>query len=152
MNKEKSIDALNMLIEINNDRIKGYETAINETEEVDLKNIFSMFLKTSQNCKLELVTEVNKLGGTPIEGTKTSGKFFRVWMDVKAALTGKNRTEILSSCEYGESAAVDTYNKVLKNDVDMITSEQQVIINAQLLLLKIDYEKVKSMRDMIVEH
>ncbi len=152
MNKEKSIDALNMLIEINNDRIKGYETALNETEEADLKNIFSMFLQTSQKCKVELVTEVNKLGGSPIEGTKTSGKFFRVWMDVKAALTGKNRKEILSSCEYGEDAAIDTYNKVLKNDIENITSEQQAIINAQLKLLKADHDKVKSMRDMLVEH
>ena len=152
MNKEKSIEALNMLIEINNDRIKGYETALNETEEADLKNIFSMFLQTSQKCKVELVTEVNKLGGSPIEGTKTSGKFFRVWMDVKAALTGKNRKEILSSCEYGEDAAIDTYNKVLKNDIENITSEQQTLINAQLVLLKADHDKVKSMRDMMVEH
>ena len=152
MNKEKSIDALNMLIEINNDRIQGYETALNETEEADLKNIFSMFLQTSQKCKVELVTEVNKLGGSPIEGTKTSGKFFRVWMDVKAALTGKNRKEILSSCEYGEDAAIDTYNKVLKNDIENITSEQQTLINAQLVLLKADHDKVKNMRDMMVEH
>ena len=152
MNKEKSIEALNMLIEINNDRIQGYETALNETEEADLKNIFSMFLQTSQKCKVELVTEVNKLGGSPIEGTKTSGKFFRVWMDVKAALTGKNRKEILSSCEYGEDAAIDTYNKVLKNDIENITSEQQTLINAQLVLLKADHDKVKSMRDMMVEH
>ena len=152
MNKEKSIDALNILIEINNDRIKGYETALNETEEADLKNVFSMFLQTSQKCKVELVTEVNKLGGSPIEGTKTSGKFFRVWMDVKAALTGKNRKEILSSCEYGEDAAIDTYNKVLKNDIENITSEQQTLINAQLVLLKADHDKVKSMRDMMVEH
>ena len=152
MNKEKSIDALNMLIEINNDRIQGYETALNETEEADLKNIFSMFLQTSQKCKVELVTEVNKLGGSPIEGTKTSGKFFRVWMDVKAALTGKNRKEILSSCEYGEDAAIDTYNKVLKNDIENITSEQQAIINAQRKLLKADHDKVKSMRDLMVEH
>ena len=152
MNKEKSIDALNILIEINNDRIKGYETALNETEEADLKNVFSMFLQTSQKCKVELVTEVNKLGGSPIEGTKTSGKFFRVWMDVKAALTGKNRKEILSSCEYGEDAAIDTYNKVLKNDIENITSEQQTLINAQLVLLKADHDKVKNMRDMMVEH
>ncbi len=152
MNKEKSIDALNMLIEINNDRIQGYETAVNETEEADLKKIFSMFLQTSQKCKVELVTEVNKLGGSPIEGTKISGKVFRVWMDVKAALTGKNRKEILSSCEYGEDAAIDIYNKVLKNDIENITSEQQTLINAQLVLLKADHDKVKSMRDMMVEH
>ena len=38
MNTEKSIEILNSLIQINNDRIQGYETASKETEEVDLKS------------------------------------------------------------------------------------------------------------------
>ncbi|MFV5690363.1 DUF2383 domain-containing protein [Flavobacterium sp. ZT3R25] len=63
MDQEKSIDVLNTLIEINNDRIEGYKTALEETEESDLKALFSQLMKTSQNCKMELVSEVQKLGG-----------------------------------------------------------------------------------------
>ena len=55
MNKEKSIDVINSLIEINNDRIEGYETASKETQEADLKSVFSQFAKTSEKCKLELI-------------------------------------------------------------------------------------------------
>lgn len=33
MDKEKSIDVLNTLIEINNDRIEGYETASEERKK-----------------------------------------------------------------------------------------------------------------------
>ena len=36
MENEKTIEALNTLITINNDRIEGYETAAKETEEQDL--------------------------------------------------------------------------------------------------------------------
>ena len=89
MEKEKTIEVLNTLITINNDRIEGYDTATKETDEQDLKTLFAEFTATSQKCKQELVTEVTKLGGKIAEGTMTSGKFFRVWMDVKAALTGK---------------------------------------------------------------
>lgn len=32
-------------------------------------------------------------------------------MDVKAALTGKDRKAILNSCEYGEDIAKDSYEK-----------------------------------------
>ena len=39
MKTEKTIDVLNSLIEINNDRIYGYETASKEVEETDLKNV-----------------------------------------------------------------------------------------------------------------
>lgn len=149
MDKEKSIDVLNKLIEINNDRIEGYETASKETEETDLKTLFAHFIKTSQKCKQELVAEVLHLGGSPIEGTKTTGKFFRVWMDVKAALTGKDRKAIINSCEYGEDTAVDTYEKVLRNDLDKITPAQQTLVSAQHLLIKADHDKVRSMQDLL---
>ena len=143
MEKDKSIEVLNTLITINNDRIEGYETASKETEEQDLKSLFADFILTSQKCKRELVSEVNKLGGEPSEGTKTSGKFFRVWMDVKAALTGKDRKLILDSCEYGEDVAVNTYNKVLRENLSDITAEQQALLNAQQSLIKTDHNKVK---------
>lgn len=149
MEKEKTIEVLNTLITINNDRIEGYETAAKETEEQDLKTAFAQFSSTSQKCKTELTNEVNKLGGTPAEGTMVSGKFFRVWMDVKAALTGKDRKAILNSCEYGEDIAKGTYKKALENDRENLSTEQQSMIKAQHDLLAADHNKVKSMRDVL---
>jgi uncharacterized protein (TIGR02284 family) len=151
MDNEKSIDVLNKLIEINNDRIEGYETASDETEESDLKNLFSSLMATSKKCKAELTEEVERLGGEATEGTKVSGKFFRVWMDVKAALTGKDRKAILDSCEYGEDIAVETYEKALKNDDDDLGLEQRSMIAAQYELIKADHDEVKSLRDNLVD-
>ena len=148
MENEKTIAVLNTLITINNDRIEGYETASKETEEQDLKTMFAQFSKTSQKCKQELTNEVSKLGGTAAEGTLTIGKFFRVWMDVKAALTGKDRKAILNSCEYGEDQAKDTYEKALENERENLSMEQQTMIKAQHTLLGADHDKVKSMRDL----
>ncbi len=150
MNKEKSIEVLNTLIEINNDRIAGYETASKETEDADLKNLFSGLMQTSQKCKAELVIEVNKLGGTPIEGTKATGKIYRIWMDIKTSLTGKDRKTILNSCEFGEDMAVDTYRKTLKDNQEDITTEQQAMLNAQFVLINAGHDKVKNLRDELV--
>lgn len=151
MHNDNKIEVLNTLITINNDRIEGYETAAKETEELDLKTLFAQFSYTSQKCKQELSNEVTKLGGTPAEGTLTTGKFFRVWMDVKAALTGKNRKAILNSCEYGEDIAKDTYKKVLENDLESLNAEQHSMIKAQHTLLIADHDKVKSLRNALVE-
>lgn len=145
MDNSKTIDVLNTLITINNDRIEGYETASKETEEDELKKLFAHFSITSQKCKSDLISEVNRLGGTVAEGTLTSGKFFRVWMDVKAALTGKDRKAILDSCEYGEDVAKDTYKKALENDSEYLNDEQQEMIRAQHTSLVADHDKVKSM-------
>ncbi len=152
MEYEKTIDVLNSLIEINNDRIEGYEKATKETEDNDLKILFSDLIETSENCRAELSEEVIRLGGEPAEGTKISGKFFRAWMDVKAALTGNDRKLILDSCEYGEDVAVDTYEKSLKKEDDELGVEQRSLIVAQYHLIKADHDKVRSLRDALVEH
>jgi uncharacterized protein (TIGR02284 family) len=151
MDNEKTIDVLNTLIEINNDRIEGYETASKETEEDDLKHLFSSLTETSEKCREELTQEVERLGGTPIEGTKVTGKFFRTWMDVKAALTGKDHKSILSSCEYGEDVAVDTYDKVLKNETEHLSADLRTMIEEQRELIKADHDEVKELRDELVE-
>ena len=151
MEKEKAIEVLNSLIIINNDRIEGYETASKETEDPDLKILFAKFISNSQKCKQELIMEVNTLGGEAAEGTKASGKFFRAWMDVKAALTGKDRKAILNSCEYGEDEAIDTYEDAIENDLDHLSAEQQTMIIAQKSLLKTDHDHVKALRDSLVE-
>ncbi|MCF6132185.1 ferritin-like domain-containing protein [Flavobacterium wongokense] len=150
METANTIIVLNKLITINNDRIEGYQKAYDETDEQDLKTLFSGFIRNSQKCKTELEDSVNRLGGEVAEGTMTSGKFFRVWMDVKAALTGKDRKAILDSCEFGEDAAKGTYEKVLKDDLSNLSSEQQTMIRAQHTQIKADHDKVKSMRDSLV--
>lgn len=151
MNSEKAIEILNSLIVINNDRIEGYETASKETEEEDLKALFSQLARTSHDCHEELTEEVENLDGEPAEGTRTTGKFFRVWMDVKAALTGKDRKAILNSCEFGEDVAQDTYERVLKNDSENLNSDQLEMVTAQKQKLKIDHDTIKSLRDALVE-
>lgn len=145
MKNEKTIDVLNSLITINNDRIEGYKTASEETEELDLKSLFAEFILTSEKCKRELVEEVNKLGGEAAEGTKISGKFFRVWMDVKAALTSKDRKEILNSCKFGEEQAKQTYKTVLLDDLEYLNPEYQNMIIAQKKLLKADRKNIKAL-------
>jgi uncharacterized protein (TIGR02284 family) len=151
MENEKSIDVLNTLIEINNDRIEGYETASKETEETDLKDLFAQLANTSHECNEELIEEVEALGGKPIEGTKVTGKFFRAWMDVKAALTGNERKAILNSCEYGEDVAVNTYMKVLEHDTNVLTPDQVTMVEEQYEMIKGDHDTVKSLRDSFVE-
>ncbi len=150
MDIEKTISAFNSLIVINNDRIEGYKTAEAEAQETDLKMLFSDFMETSVTLRKELVAEVTRLGGTPDEGTRVTGKFFRVWMDVKEALTGNDHKAILDSCEYGEDVILETYKKVLIQDHHDTNSKEQDMLNKHYALLKSDHDKIKQLRDAIV--
>ncbi|MGV3611946.1 MAG: ferritin-like domain-containing protein [Fluviicola sp.] len=145
-NNQAIVDSLNNLIQINNDRIQGYTTAAQETEDGDLKTVFAEMMTASQECRRELVQEVSSLGGTAVEGTTVSGKLFRVWMDIKAAVTSKDRKAILNSCEFGEDAAVNTYQKEMDGDA-LKGSELLGKVRDQYAKIKSGHDKIKQLRD-----
>ena len=144
---EKEIDVLNGLININNDRIEGYQRAAKETDQPDLMNLFTRFSSQSAKYAGELKMRVSALGGEPATGTTNSGKIYRAWMDVKAALTGKDRKAILSSCEYGEDVALSSYKEALKeNDLG---AESITTLNKHLPELQAAHNEVKQLRDSV---
>ncbi|MBK7387778.1 MAG: PA2169 family four-helix-bundle protein [Bacteroidia bacterium] len=145
---KNEIQAINSLIEINNDRIQGYKTAEEETEHADLKSIFGSNLRQSQQFNSELGQRVRLLGGEPTEGTTLSGKAYRAWMDVKAALSGKDRKAILNSCEFGEDAALSVYRTVSEgND---LSADSRKIVHKQLADLQKAHDQMKTLRDQQV--
>jgi uncharacterized protein (TIGR02284 family) len=149
METTKTIEVLNNLIELNADRIEGYATASVETDDTSLKALFNKFKQTSEVCKSELISEVDRLGGETVEGTRISGKFFRAWMDVKAALTGNDKKLILESCEYGEDIIKHNYEKTLSDHSEDLTLEQESLIQGQYNLLKAEHDEVKTLRDTV---
>lgn len=146
---DKTISALNSLIEINNDRIEGYELAARETEDGDLKRTFSAMADESRGNRSELITEVISIGGVPTEGSTTSGKVYRAWMDLKSAVTGKNRHAIISSCEFGEDAALDAYKDELEKD---LPSKSRELVQRQSEKIRRSHDRIKAMRDTADTH
>jgi uncharacterized protein (TIGR02284 family) len=143
------IEVLNDLIRINNDRIVGYEKASDEARDidVDLRAIFTRMGEESRQYAAELTQEVVKLGGDPATGTTNSGKIYRVWMDVKATFSGKNRQAVLENCEFGEDAAQKAYESALKSDAEIPSDIRQLITN-QKSSLKTSHDVIKKYRDL----
>lgn len=149
MENEKVIGILNDLIRINHDRVVGYEKAIDELkdEDADLKTLFQRYITESRQYAQELTSEVSRLGGDAADGTTNSGKVYRVWMDLKAAITGKDRKAILDNCEFGEDAAQKAYDTALNADTDFEPSIREVIVR-QKATLRTGHDEVKRLRDM----
>jgi len=122
-NSNETIEVLNDLIQMNNDRIIGYEKAIRETkgEDSDLKILFASMVAESHRMKIALATEVQSFGAGIEQGTTTSGKIYRAWMEVKTVFTGHNRHAILSNCEAVEDAAQRAYRMALKHDLPALS-------------------------------
>jgi uncharacterized protein (TIGR02284 family) len=150
MEENKKITSiLNDLIQINNDRVVGYEKAIDELKDSDsdLKILFQRYTSDSRQFVTELKQEVIALGGDPTQGTTNSGKVYRVWMDLKAAISGKDRKTILDNCEFGEDAAQKAYDTALNTDVDLEPTLRELIVR-QKAHLRLGHDEVKRLRDL----
>ena len=147
--REITTTILNDLIQINNDRIVGYERAIEELKEKDsdLKSLFRDMISESQQHKAELAAEITERGEEVDTDTTNSGKIYRVWMDVKAAITGHDRKSILASCEFGEDAAQKAYKMALEEDE--LPFNMNTLIFNQRLSLKTSHDKIKVLRDSL---
>lgn len=143
----ETIEILNDLIQINNDRIDGYEKALHETkaEDADLKALFSSMISESHEIRMALGTEVNALGGEMDNSTTTSGKIYRAWMDFKAVFTGHDRHTVLANCEAGEDAAQKAYRDALRDED--LPAYLREMISEQQQMLKRSHDRVKALRD-----
>jgi uncharacterized protein (TIGR02284 family) len=144
---KETIEVLNDLVTINNDRIVGYERALEETkpEDTDLKALFTSMIDESRKIRIDLAGEVQALGGEFEAGTTASGKLYRAWMDVKAVFTGHDRHAVLSNCERGEDAAQSAYKDALADN--NVPNYIRTMLEAQKSILRASHDRIKALRD-----
>jgi uncharacterized protein (TIGR02284 family) len=137
-------ELLNDLIKINNDRIVGYEKAIENTKglDIDLKAVYQDMANQSKKIVNDLGNEVIRHGATVETNTTLAGKVYRVWMDVKATFSGHDRVSSLDACEFGEDTAQKAYKMALESDAEMTADIRKMIMDQQSSL-KNSHEIIK---------
>lgn len=141
--------SINALIVINNDRYEGYKKAADETKDADLKTLFTKFSMQSKGFGESLRPFCDTEDQPDHDETTNSGKLYRVWMDVKAAMTANDRKAVLSSCEFGEDVAKKTYDEVLEH-ADDVPMEVLDIIRKHRAELQKAHDEIKALRDAAV--
>lgn len=141
-------EVVNDLLRINLDRVEGYEKAASQTrdEDQDLRRIFQSMANQSQEFAGELRKYVAQEGGEPENNSSAAGKIYRTWMDLKVVFTGKDRKAILSSCEFGEDAALKAYRTAL-GDPDLSSPDLRMALTDQETKLKAAHDQIKQLRD-----
>lgn len=143
---EKTAEVLEDLVKINNDRIEGYQKAIKQTDEADLKTLFGKMVNDSKQFTVELNKHLRGMGEDRERDTTIAGKIYRTWMDVKVSFGGNDRHAILASCEYGEDAAQKSYREALAQDY--LPEDVRSLITDQQRTLKAAHDQIRHMRDV----
>ncbi|WP_345100650.1 PA2169 family four-helix-bundle protein [Mucilaginibacter panaciglaebae] len=150
-NNKATIETLNDLVQINNDRIKGFEKAIKETTEAnndqELIAVFNNKILESQQLKSTLAQEVQVLGGDADTDTSVSGTIHRTWLQVKASFTGHSEKSILEECEFGEDAIKKAYQSALEEEG--LPAYIRDILNDQKSIIDQSHDEIKALRDSV---
>jgi uncharacterized protein (TIGR02284 family) len=109
----QSADALHELLYFVNDRIEGYQRAVDESQDPQLSGYYKQLVSQSQQFANELNGYLREQGGDRQTSTTVKGKLYRSWMDAKAAVTGSDENAILGSNIHGEEWALKAYKEAL---------------------------------------
>jgi uncharacterized protein (TIGR02284 family) len=110
---QHDLDILNNLIEATLDSAHGYEDAAKDTRNPYFKTLFGKRAIERKQVTAELQTEVRRLlGGKPAQAGTTAGKAHRMFMNLKAAVTGSDKG-IVNSVEAGEDHIKKEYDEAL---------------------------------------
>lgn len=115
--KKTAVSTLNDLIETCKDGANGFRTAADAVQRPDAKALFTSRVPIIERSATELQAEVRRLGGDPETTGSVAATVHRGWINLKAAVTGKDEAAIITECERGEQLAVKNYEDALKTEL-----------------------------------
>ncbi|RZK55058.1 MAG: PA2169 family four-helix-bundle protein [Pedobacter sp.] len=147
-NSSSTLNVINDLIEINNDRAAGFEKALADIndENIDLKAIFQTYTAQSRKFSQELTVLSTQHGGEGETGNSIAGTLHRAWIDVKALFGGSDRESILNEAERGEDAIKAAYRQALSSGELSVDAREKV--TSQAAEINDAHDKIKALRDL----
>lgn len=141
---DEVISTLNGLIETCKDGQMGFQQASEGVERTDLKSFFSECSVQRSQFAGELQSLVRTLGGDPEKSGSMAGSLHRGWINIKAAVTGKDEGAILNECERGEDSAKKAYKDALEGSLPTYIRE---VVQRQFNGVIAAHDKTKALRD-----
>lgn len=146
MDTTKGTGLLNDLIEINNDRVAGFEKVLADIEDknADLKQLFQRYAEQSRKYGQELSALVGNYKEVE-KGNSIAGTLHRAWIDVKSLFGGDDRHSILAEAERGEDAIKKAYKDALASGD--LPSDAVALVTEQSAGIKEAHDEVRNLRD-----
>jgi len=144
MDKEDIVSTLNDLIETCKDGEKGFRTCAENINSQQLKSTLNQHAQECSTGAKELQSLVRSLGGEAETNSSASGAMHRGWIDIKAAVTGKDDVAVLNECERGEDIALESYRNALDKE---LPQDIRSVVERQFHGVMRNHNQVKQMRN-----
>ena len=107
------IETLNTLLATLIDSVNGFRDAAENIETGTLQQQFRSWGDNRAAAVEELQNEVRRLGGEPRDSASVLGQTHQRFLDIKAAITGRDEKAIINEVERGEDYLKGKFESVL---------------------------------------
>lgn len=135
-------DTLNGLLETLRDGENGFRSASDASDDAELKRLFQSLSAQRAEFASELEAELLRLGKNPSERGHITGALHRGWINIKAAVTGRDEGAIVSEAERGEDVAVKNFREALQKG---LPAAVQKVVERQYVQIQDAHDHVRTL-------
>lgn len=143
MSDSELIATLNSLIETCKDGEAGFRNAADNVRSRDLKQMFTTIAAERAQFAAELRREVERLGGEPEREGSVAGALHRGWMNLKAAVSGRDDASIVAAAESGEDTAKAAYEAALRKP---LPESVRAVVERQFSRVRDAHDRVRDLK------
>jgi len=129
MAKERTVAALNRLVQACKDSEHGFRQAAEAVKVFDLKQALEGFAARRATFIAELEAEIGRLGGKPAKSGSIVSTLQHGWFHLKTLVTSLDVGDIVTECERGEESVLKAYTEVLQRrlprEVRQLVAQQE---------------------------
>ena len=145
----KSDDAtiLNTLTATVIDSVNGYRDAAENADGSRFQQLFRD--KADQRGKIaeDLRAEVRRIGGNPEDDGSLMGKTHQRFLDLKAAVTGRDDQAVINEVERGEDYLKEKFEAALKDD--SLSSECRAVVERAYQSVRQGHDQVSQIKHQL---
>jgi uncharacterized protein (TIGR02284 family) len=143
-NSEKDVATVNSLIATTIDSINGYRESADAVDSQRFRDLFNGLAEDRQQVLPKLQAQVAKLGGNPEDDGTALAAAHRGFVDLKAAITGRDDKAIIDEVERGEDHIKHKYESALREED--LSPETREIINAAYESVRRGHDQVRDLK------
>ena len=140
MDNDAQVGVLETLTTTLIDSVNGYTDAAENSENRQFQQLFRENAGERRQVVQSLQNEIRRLGGDPPDDGSFMGSTHQTWLDLKAAITGRDDQRVINSVEAGEDYLKEKFETALNSD-ELSGECRQIVEQA--------YQSVRSGHDQI---
>ena len=142
--RDTQTTALNTLIATLIDSINGYEDAAANSEGGKFQQLFRERASERQRVVEDLRAEVRRLGGNPEDDGSFLGKTHQRFLDLKAAVTGRDDKAIINEVERGEDYLKEKFEAALESD--QLTGDSRAVVERAYQSVRTGHDQMSQLK------